>query len=55
MPQWVKDFWAGLTEKQRTIVIAAVSVVVIGILASFVFLGTDYSGFGEFIKTVVGQ
>lgn len=35
---------------QRTVIIAAVVVVVVGILASYVFMGTDYSGFGDWVQ-----
>ena len=51
----VSAFWNSLTEMQRTVVIGAVVLIAVGILISFIFLGTDYSGFGEFIKGMVGQ
>jgi flagellar biosynthesis/type III secretory pathway M-ring protein FliF/YscJ len=54
MWEWVKGFWNSLSEVQRTIIIAAGAVIAIGILGSFIFLGTDYSGFGEFIKGMLG-
>ncbi|MCB0080443.1 MAG: hypothetical protein KDE47_05920 [Caldilineaceae bacterium] len=43
-------FWGSLTSTQRTIIIAAVVVLGLGILASFVFMGTDYSGFGDWLQ-----
>lgn len=43
-------FWGGLSETQRTIIIVAAAVLVLGVLASFVLLGTDYSGFGEWLR-----
>jgi len=43
-------FWNSLSEMQRTVIIAAVIVVVVGILASYVFMGTDYSGFGDWVQ-----
>lgn len=46
----VSAFWNSLTEMQRTVVIVAGAVVAVGILASFVFLGTDYSGFGDWLQ-----
>jgi len=54
MPEWVKAWWASLTTTQRTIVIVAASIVVIGglgmILGSYIFAGTDYSGFGDWLQ-----
>ena len=44
-------FWGSLTATQRTIIIGAVVVTVLGILSSYIFLGTDYSGFGEFVRS----
>ena len=43
-------FWNSLTERQRTFVMAAVIVFVLGILASYVFLGTDFAGFGDWLQ-----
>ena len=54
MPDWLRDWWVGLTETQRTIVIVAVIVLVLGvvgmILGSYIFAGTDYSGFGAWLQ-----
>ena len=49
---WEKlaSFWNSLSEMQRTVIIAAVIVVAVGILASYVFMGTDYSGFGDWVQ-----
>ena len=49
--QWLLDFWNGLSEIQRTIVFVLFAVVVLMILGSFIFAGTDYSGFGDWIKS----
>ena len=43
-------WWNSLTETQHTIVMVAVIMVALGILASYVFLGTDYSGFGDWLQ-----
>ena len=48
--QTLKDFWTGLSSTQRTIIIVVIAVIVLGILGSFIFAGTDYSGFGDWIK-----
>jgi len=50
MPQWMQNWWIGLSTMQRTIVIVVVAVLVLSILASFIFLGTDYSGFGDWVQ-----
>lgn len=50
MMQTVAAWWNGLSETQRTIVITGGVVAGLGILASFVFLGTDYSGFGDWLQ-----
>lgn len=34
----------------KTIIIVAVIVLVFFILSSFVFMGTDYSGFGDWLQ-----
>lgn len=47
-------FWGSLTATQRTIIIGAVVLVVLGILASYIFLGTDYSGFGDWLRSWFG-
>lgn len=55
MPEWLVAWWVGLTETQRTIVIVAVVVLAIGlafgVLGSFIFAGTDYSGFGAYLQS----
>ena len=43
-------FWNSLTEKQRTIIILAVILIVAGIWASYAFMKVDYSGFGDWLQ-----
>ena len=47
----VKAFWTGLTSTQRTIIIVVVALILLFILGSFVFMGTDYSGFGGWLRS----
>jgi len=47
----IKAFWVGLTSTQRTLVIVFVAVILIAILGSFVFAGTDYAGFGDWLQS----
>jgi len=47
--QLLRDFLSGLDNIQRTIIIVVASILAIGFLVSFVFYGTDYSGFGNWI------
>lgn len=47
----VSAFWGSLTSTQRTLIIGAVVALVLGVLASYVFLGTDYSGFGDWLRS----
>ena len=39
----VKDFWINLSSLNKTIIIVAVVLLALGVLASYVFMGTDYS------------
>ena len=48
---WLRDFWTGLTEVQRTVIIGAVILFAFFVLGSFIFAGTDYSGFGDWIRS----
>lgn len=54
MPDWLRDWWVSLSGTQRTLVIALVGVLVIGVvgfvLGTFAFMGTDYSGFGSWMQ-----
>lgn len=52
--QVLRDFWGGLTTTQRTIIIIATVVLVLAIWGSYAFLGTDYSGFGDWLRSWVG-
>lgn len=47
----VREFWAGLTATQRTIIIVGVIALIVGVWASFAFMGTDYSGFGDWLRS----
>ena len=46
----IKAFWAGLTPTMKTIIIVIVGILLAMILGSFIFAGTDYSGFGDWLK-----
>jgi hypothetical protein len=45
----IKDFWINLSNVSKTIIIVAVVLLVLGIWASYAFMGTDYSGFGDWL------
>lgn len=47
----IKSFWAGLTTTQRTIIIVVIAALLLFVLGSFVFAGTDYSGFGDWLQS----
>lgn len=50
MPDWIRDSWAALTPEQRGLVIIAFVTALLLILVSYIFLGTDYSGFGDWVR-----
>ena len=50
----IKSFWLSLSQMQQTIIIVVVALILLFILGSFVFAGTDYSGFGDWIKSFFG-
>jgi hypothetical protein len=51
----LRNFWLGLTEWQRSLVLVilggTLAILVLSILWSFIFYGTDYSGFGEYLRS----
>lgn len=44
-------FWHGLTELQRTLLIGGGVLGGLGILWAFVRYGTDFSGFGDWLRS----
>lgn len=50
----LRAFWTGLTTTQRTIIIVVVALLLLAVLGSFIFAGTDYSGFGDWIQSWFG-
>lgn len=54
MMQMLRDFWGGLSSMQRTVIIVAVIALVFAVWASYAFLGTDYAGFGDWLRSWFG-
>lgn len=57
MPQWLIDWWNGLSERNRTTVLRAAAwlgvflgVLVLVVLLSYIFLGTDWSSWGAWLQ-----
>ena len=42
--------WDRLSDLQRNLIIVALVLAGLGILGSYIFLGTDYSGFGGWLQ-----
>lgn len=47
----IKSFWLSLSQMQQTIIIVVVALILLAVLGSFIFMGTDYSGFGDWLKS----
>jgi hypothetical protein len=47
----VKGFWRSLNTMQKTLLMVSVIAFTFAIWASFVFLGADYSGFGDWLQS----
>lgn len=55
MPDWLRSWWVGLSDQTRNVIsillVGLGVIVVLTVLFSFVFSGTDYSGLGEYVRS----
>ena len=51
----IVDWFSSLSDMNQGIVLGALAILAVGFLTSFVFWGADFSGFGEFVKEVLGS
>lgn len=50
MPQSIKDAWAGLSAFQRNVVVVVAAGLVAFVLASYVFVGTDWTWLTDLLR-----
>ena len=51
MMDWISAWWTGLGSAQRWFIMVAIVAIIVGVLASYIFLDTDYSGVGDWLQS----